>query len=192
MPSWEGENLSAPRRRGTARLWGGRTALLVIASLLAGACQLEGVDLRQDRRVEIVSPDEFRERVTLPVIIDWTVQDFEVTGPSPTSDDDSGYFLLLVDVDPQPPGEGLDYFARDDVECRQSESCPNEKYLAQKNIFTTSDTDFTIEHLGPAPGVDLMRGDADVHEATIVLVDGMGQRIGEGSWTTTFELVSEE
>jgi hypothetical protein len=168
--------------------------VVAVAALVAGACQFqfEGVALRQDQRVEIVSPDEFREQVQLPVMIDWTVRDFEVTGPSPASDANSGYFLLLVDVDPQPPGEGLDYFARDDVECRRSQNCPNEKYLAQKNIYTTVESEFTIEHLGPAPGVDLTSGDADVHEATIVLLDGTGHRIGEGSWSTTFELVEEE
>ncbi len=165
--------------------------LIALACSLTGCFQFQGVDLRQDTRVEIVSPDEFREQVELPVTIDWSVRDFEITGPSTSSDDDSGYFLLLVDVDPQPPGEGLDYFARDDIECRRSDTCPNPTYLAQRNIYTTTDTVFTIEQLGPAPGVDLARGDADVHEATIVLLDGTGHRIGEGSWSTTFELVGE-
>ncbi|MCA1677113.1 MAG: hypothetical protein LC799_34680, partial [Actinobacteria bacterium] len=64
----------------------GMTRALLAALVVAmPACTFKGIDLRQDRRVEIVSPD-FREEVSLPVTIDWTVQDFEVTGPDGASD----------------------------------------------------------------------------------------------------------
>ncbi|MCA1675119.1 MAG: hypothetical protein LC799_23995 [Actinobacteria bacterium] len=166
-------------------------ALLAALVVAMPACTFNGIALRQDRRVEIVSPD-FREEVSLPVTIDWTVQDFEVTGPDGASDENAGYFAVLVDLDPQPPGEGVEYFARDDVTCRKSEGCPNERYLERRGIFITDETDLILTNLSPAPGVDLDAGDRDLHEVSVILLDGQGHRIGEGSWTATFELPAED
>lgn len=162
----------------------------LLGILVAGGCRFQGIALRQDQRVKLVSPD-FREQVTLPVTIDWTVEDFEVTGPGGQPSDDSGYFGVFIDTDPQPPGEGLEYFSRDDVECRNSKRCLTRDYLAQRGVYTTSDTEITIEQIAPAPGVNVERGERDLHEVTIVLLDAQGRRIGEGSWSTTFELVGE-
>jgi len=164
-----------------------RSATAVIcATLLLSGCRFTGIDLLQDRRLTIVAPDD-REKVRLPVTVRWTVHDFRITGPGPNSSHSSGYFEVLVDADPQPPGEGTDVFAHGDPTCLRSQGCPNGQYLAQKGVHTTSATSFTIQHLAPAAGVDV--GQRDLHEVTIVLLDERGHRIGEGSWSVTLEIV---
>jgi hypothetical protein len=155
--------------------------------LLGGAgCSTEGLAFTQDQRVEIVSPD-YREILELPVEVDWDVTDDQLA-----SDLRNGTtFGVYIDVDPQPPGEALEYFARDDVQCQKSPDCPNERYLRRKGIHTTTASEITFGSLPIAPGVDLERGDPDFHEVTIVLLDENGARVGESAWAAIFEVARE-
>lgn len=168
----------------------GSTAWLLAFALLLAGCDLQGLDFRRDDRVAITAPEP-REEVQLPVVVDWTVEDFEVTGPAPTSgqsrapsaSDSAGYFAVFVDGFPQPPGETLAWFVRDDQPCQASPDCPNAQYFADKGIFTTTDTEFTVEAL---PAGDARR---DRHEVTIILLDPTGERIGESAFTIAFDVV---
>jgi hypothetical protein len=156
---------------------------LALLLLVASACTTTGLAFVQDKRVEIVSP-RYRERVQLPVRVAW-----EVTDNGLEADLQSGtQFGVYVDVDPQPPGQPLDYFARDDARCRESTTCPDAHYFRQRGIHTTTGTEITFPTLPIAPGVDLDRGDPDFHEVTIVLLDSEGVRIGESAWSITFEI----
>jgi hypothetical protein len=151
--------------------------------LVAGGCTTQGLAFVQDRRVEIVEPGG-RERVDLPVRVAW-----EVTDDNLRTELQSGTrFGVYVDVDPQPPGQPLEYFARDDKRCQASSTCPDERYFRQRGIHTTTATEITFPTLAIAPGVDLDRGDPDFHEMTIVLLDDEGVRIGESAWSITFEV----
>jgi hypothetical protein len=159
------------------------TKALALMLLVAGACTTQGLAFVQDKRVEIVAP-RYRDIVELPVRIDW-----EVTDDGLEADLQSGtHFGVFVDVDPQPPGQPLDYFARDDVRCRESSTCPDARYFRQRGIHTTTGTEITFPTLPIAPGVDLDRGDPDIHEVTVVLLDDEGRRIGESAWSITFEV----
>ena len=166
-------------------------ALGVSAVLLSmSGCALSGLAFEQDQRLRFESPS-YRQKVTLPYTIRWSMSDFQVTGETGEGGESSGYFEVLFDTGPQPPGQGLDYFARDDASCKSSGSCPNEHYLAQRGVYTTTDQFFTVKHLPPAPGVDLNRGQPDIHDVTIVLLNGAGKRIGESSWSTSFEITHD-
>ncbi len=164
----------------------GMGALFVTTS----GCALSGLAFEQDQRLRFEAPS-YREKVHLPFTIRWSMTDFEVAGPSSGSSPDSGYFEVLFDTGPQPPGDGVEYFARDNRSCRVSEGCPNRHYLAQQGVYTTTNDYIEVRHLPPAPGVDLARGQPDIHDVTIVLLDGAGKRIGESSWTTSFEIVHD-
>lgn len=158
-----------------------RTMLLF--GLLCASCQTEGLAFTQDKRVEITSPD-YRELLEQPVTIDWEVVDDDLA-------DQVGngvQFGVYMDIDPQPPGESLDYFGRDDPFCRRQPSCPDEKYLRRLGIHTTTDTEMTFETLPIAPGVDLERDQPDYHDVNIVLLDESGIRIGESAWHIVFEV----
>jgi hypothetical protein len=155
----------------------------LLLALTSSACQLEGNAFLQDRRVEIVSPD-YRELVDQPITVDWEVTDEELEQRI-GSDIQFGVYM---DIDPQPPGEPLDYFGRDDPQCMKQEDCPDEQYLRERGVHTTTETQMTFQTLPIAPGVDLENGDPDFHEMTLVLLDEQGVRIGESGWAATFEV----
>ncbi|MGH2806758.1 MAG: hypothetical protein ACRDKT_05725 [Actinomycetota bacterium] len=163
-----------------------RLGLLFLLLVLTTACQLQGLAFIQDRRVEVTSPG-YREIVDLPVTVDWDVTDEDLEA----SLGDDIQFGVYVDIDPQPPGEPLEYFARDDLRCKRTTGCPDEKYLRERGVYTTSETEMTFRLLPIAPGVDLERGDPDFHDVTIVLLNDEGVRIGESGWSITFEIDRE-
>ena len=150
-------------------------------ALLAGACVPEGLAFVQDDRVEIVAP-ESHTKVSLPVTIEWTVEDFEVTGPTASSSDSAGYFGLFVDTTPVPPDKTLEWIAREDRVCLNTPGCPDRTYLADRGVYSTTDTSFTLNRL---PDLDAYQGH-ETHEVTIVLLDGTGHRISENAWHVTF------
>lgn len=163
---------------------------VVVLALLATGCSTSGLQFREDDRVAITTP-RYREKVELPLTIDWEVHAFEVTGPGGQARDNAGYFAVLIDAEPPPPGESLAYYGRDDTSCRPEAGCPDEDYLAARGVYTTTQTEFHVERLAPASGVDVRAGDPDRHEVTIILLDGQGRRIGESVWTQPFEVVRE-
>jgi hypothetical protein len=161
-------------------------APMLMILLATSACTTQGLAFVQDRRVEIVAPG-YRELVEFPVTVDWEVESAELEDELA-----SGVtFGVFVDIDPQPPGEPMEYFARDDQQCLDSPSCPDAKYLGDRGIRTTSETEMTFETLPIGPGVDLERGDPDFHEVIIVLLDEDGVRVGESAWRITFEIDRE-
>ena len=157
-----------------------RCAFLVGLSLLASSCA-SGLAFVQDRRVEITSPAS-HAKVTLPVTITWTIEDFRLTGPNGRSEDDAGYFGVFIDRAPVPPGEPLSWIARDDKPCLRTPGCPDDVYLADRRVRFTEIPSIRFEQL---PDLNAYRGH-EVHEVTIVLLDGNGERIGESAWYLTF------
>lgn len=160
-------------------------ATAAVLSLLAPAgCGVQGLNFREDTRVRITAPAD-RTQVGLPVTIEWEVSDFHITGPGerPAHGRDAGYFAVLIDRAPQPPGQPLSWHARDDDSCSTARGCPDEEWYAQRQIFTTTDTTFTVAHMAT-------RGDErrDFHEAVIILLDTDGRRIGESAFAVEFEL----
>jgi len=159
-------------------------------AILATGCSTSGLQFREDDRVRINAPS-YREKVELPLTIEWEVHGFEVSGPTGQPRDDAGYFAVLFDAEPPPPGESLAYFARDDTSCRPEAGCPDEDYLAARGVYITTQTEFHVERLAPTPGINVSRGEPDRHDVTIILLDGQGRRIGESVWTQPFEVVRE-
>ena len=148
---------------------------------LLSACVPEGLAFVQDDRLEITSPEGNTE-VDLPVTIEWEIEDFEITGPDGRSEDDAGYFGVFVDESPVPPAKSLEWIAKDDRACRNTPGCPDKVYLADHNVFSTTETEFTVKNV---PDLDTASGH-ESHEVTIVLLDGTGHRIGESAWYVTF------
>lgn len=161
---------------------------LLVAAVLVSACSTTGLSLVVDDRLTFVQPED-REVVTLPVTIEWRMEDFEVTrtpAPGESGDDrrDRGYFGVFIDRTPQPPNEPLEWFARDDEACERDPQCPDEEWFATRGIHTTTETSFTIDLL-PRPADSDRR---ELHEVTVVLLDPSGARIGESAWTIQFEV----
>ncbi len=153
----------------------GAGAAALVGALALGAlagCGVRGLAFREDTRVDIVEPAD-REVVALPVTVRWTVRDF------------GGSFAVVVDGAPQPPGEPLGWFARDDDSCRARVGCPDEEYLANRRVFVTAEPELTVERL---PDTEIEGRRREFHEVTVVLLDGEGRRVGESAWSVEFQV----
>jgi hypothetical protein len=162
-----------------------RVSIGVCLVLLLSGCAVSGLSFRIDDRLQILRPAD-REEVSLPVTIEWDIDDFDVIEPDGSDDPGRGYFGVFVDRAPQPPGQTVEWFAKDDESCRPADGCPDEQYLADRGVYTTTETQFVVETLPPPPSDQVAR--RELHEVTIVLFDGSGRRIGESAFTAEFEV----
>lgn len=145
-----------------------RLAILLTCTAVLASCRVEGIDLVVDDRIRITSPDD-RAEVALPVEVRWAARDL----PS------GARFAVFVDRAPQPPGEPLAWFAREDETCRPADGCPSAYYFAQRSIYETEAQRHRIVAL--APRRDMARGRRDHHEVTVVVLDERGRRVGEAA-----------
>jgi hypothetical protein len=157
-------------------------AVLAMALLLPG-CAVKGLGFREDDRVKIVSPKN-HSTLKLPVTVRWTTKDFRVTGPGGSPTDDAGYFAVFLDRSPQPPGETVEWLAKDDPTCFRSRGCPDAAWFTDHNIFPTTATSFTVDVLPTRTKEDLRT----LHEVTVVLLDAAGRRIGESAFWVDFRV----
>lgn len=147
------------------------------------ACGVRGLSFIADDRVSIVSPKD-RATVELPMRVKWEVEDFRVSGRTGRVEKDTGYFAVFVDRAPQPPGRTVESLAAGDSACEVDPACPDEAYFASRGVYTTSETELIIDFIP-----DLAQGDnRDLHELTVVLLNGKGERIGESAFRVEFEV----
>jgi hypothetical protein len=168
--------------RGRAR----SLALGVVCVALVSGCGVRGLNFTDDKRLSFVTPGD-RAEVRLPVTVEWTVRDFQRTGPDGSARPDAGSFGVYVDRTPQPPGEKQSWLVRNDPSCKRDPAvCVEDDFLAQRDIHATTETTFVIERL-PSPSGDAKRR-REFHEVTVVLLNGRGERIGESAFVRQFEV----
>jgi hypothetical protein len=163
-----------------------RAGLFLALVIVASACGVSGLNFVKDERVTITSPGD-RAEVTLPVTFTWDVTDFQVTGPDGSEREDAGYFGVYVDRAPQPPERSQAWLVREDSRCvAEPAPCAEASFLAQFNIFSTTERTFTVERVQePTEQAERRR---EFHEVTIVLLNGRGERIGESAFLREFEV----
>lgn len=111
------------------------------------------------------------------------MNDFSVAPPgSGPASDDRGYFALFVDRAPVRPGQTL--LAVADKSCRTTPGCFDAQYLANKEVYATRATTFTIQQVQSIDSYQKIQ----LHEVTVVLLDTAGHRIGENAWYIDFRL----
>lgn len=154
-------------------------AACFVLSLLLASCDVASMALIQDKRVEILEPKD-RSTVSLPFTIKWNVFDFTITGADGKSRQAAGYFAVFIDRQPIPPRKTLKWFVQQDESC-YGEACGSLGNL--EDVYTTDDQSLEIEQL-PA----ISEGPStELHEATIILLDGTGARIGESAFHVRFK-----
>lgn len=158
-------------------------ALLVACAAVAG-CVPQGLAFRVDDRLTFVSPED-RSTVTLPVVLDWEVRDFDVVDPGEPVRRHAGYFAVFVDRAPMPPNESLSWLARKDTSCREADGCPDEEYLNTRGVYTTTETELVLEQL---PRTTDREDRKERHRAVVVLLDSAGHRIGESAFEVAFDV----
>ncbi|MFI6603645.1 hypothetical protein ACIBHX_46070 [Nonomuraea sp. NPDC050536] len=151
----------------------------VVALAGCGLTDLNDLNFRVDGRLHFVSP-EARSTVKSSATITWTMDDFRIAarGSEPPSRD-AGHFAIFVDQPPIEPGHTMDDVAEGDLLCEGSSSCPDETYLANHDVYTTTNKSFEIPSIPNLPG---SKEELQPHTITIVLMDTSGRRIGESAW----------
>ena len=149
-------------------------ALAMVVITLPG-CAFDGLNFVQDDRVSITAPRD-RAEVELPITIRWTARDFD------------GTYAVFVDRAPVPPGETLTWLAEEDEVCEETPGCPNEVWFRDRDVYATTTTELTLDDLP-----DLTDDDRrDFHEATVVLLDRGGRRVGEAAFTVEFQVARDD
>jgi hypothetical protein len=150
-------------------------AAVLLAAAVAGCA--DSAAFRQPDAVEIVEPHD-RAEVTLPVSVRWR------------SDLDGGaagdpYFAVFVDQAPIRPGQSLRVLA--DESCNRTKGCPDLQYLRDRYVYVTDETQVTLDVV-PRKDSSQRTGARDTHEATIVVLDADGRRVGEAAYAVEFEV----
>jgi hypothetical protein len=160
---------------------------LILATALCSGCAPSRSQLlfRQDTRLHFSSPKQ-RSEVKLPVTLRWTMRSFDAVGAGlgpPRRD--AGYFAVFVDRTPVRPGETLEAVAKGDPACLKSPTCPDQLYLEQRQVYTTTASSLTLTQVYPFTHT---HGRLQLHTATVILLDERGHRIGESAWEIQFKL----
>lgn len=153
---------------------------VALAAALAG-CGVGDLQFRNDDRLSFSSPGD-RQRVTLPVTVSWSMEDFQAVGLDGSSSEGKGVYAVFVDRAPMPVGKDVTWLARDDRSCLRDPRCPNPTYLSEQGVYLTTTPQVVVDRLPDAgDGV----GD-EQHYVNVVLLDGTGKRIGESAWYRPF------
>jgi hypothetical protein len=177
---------ASARERSLRLAW--RRVVLQIATLLGGGaillsgCSLSGIALTADTRLRFTAPAPLA-LVTLPVHLAWVMSDFVVRPPGagPVAGD-AGYFAVFVDRAPMAPGQTFAAIAG--ASCHPTSECLTPSYLAGQGVYTTERHSLTLSQVTPLNSYQSVQ----LHEATVVLMDSSGRRIGESAWVIDFRL----
>jgi hypothetical protein len=159
-------------------------AVVLALPFVLTACGVSGLNFKQDKRLTITAPTD-RSRVGLPLTVRWEVDDFSVTGRDGSRRADAGYFGVYLDRAPQPPERKQDWLLRDEPRCRGNTTCSSPGVLADARIYSTSETSLTLDNIAD---LDPESDRRDIHEVTVVLLNGRGERIGESAFIVEFEI----
>ena len=149
------------------------TSLVLAASVLTGV-GCAGQQLVADTRLSITSPRS-RTTVEVPVTVRWTMR-----SPVP-----GGSYAVFVDREPIKVGQTVrSVIDASDGACKADPSCPDAAYLAAHDVYVTTATDVTIDH------VPVLRSDRSnpEHEVTVILLDPHGRRTSESAWFGDFKV----
>jgi hypothetical protein len=155
---------------------------IALLALVLSSCTVQNVQLRTDDRLHITAPRS-RAVVATPVTVRWSMRDFDAAGLDGRSVPNRGAFVVFVDRAPMPAGKTLTSVANGDKSCELDPRCPDEKYLADRGVYVTTETSLTLAELPP---VTAGRGN-EQHYVNVVLVDGTGRRVGESAWYRQFQ-----
>lgn len=154
-----------------------RVVLALAVSAVLGACRPGSLQFVADHRVRFTSPRD-RSLVGAPATMTWTVSGFAPTGLDGRSNRGAGAFAAFVDANPMPVGRDLHWVGRATKTCKKDPACVTPEFLATRNVYVTTASHL---HLDVWPAATVVRGRAE-HRVIIVLVDGLGRRIGESAW----------
>jgi hypothetical protein len=151
-----------------------RLVLIGVIVSLSACANLSNLNFRIDHRLHWQGPRE-RALVQTPLTLTWS---FDRLPPGST-------FAVFVDRAPVKPGQTLKAVASGDRACKSDPTCPNAEYLAERRVYATTGMTLSLDLVAPLAG---NRDHVQLHQATIVLLDAAGRRVGESAWTRQFKV----
>jgi hypothetical protein len=143
---------------------------LLAATVTMAGCGISNLSFVVNNRIHFTAPKP-RALVHLPVTISWRAD------PPLTS----GSYAVFVDRAPIKPGQTLAAVA--DATCRRTPGCLTVAYLANRSVFQTTAPTLTLATVH----VDsTTKATIQTHEATVVILDAQGRRVGESAWYIDF------
>lgn len=94
-------------------------------------------------------------------------------------------WAVFFDASPMRPGQTLRSLVPLGDPCLADAGCPDEKWLADRNVYVSSATRLTVQQLPDFRGENRSR---DQHEVSIVRLDERGARVGESVFVREFEI----
>jgi hypothetical protein len=140
------------------------------AGVALAGCHLDGVSFIEDSRVDVVQPAD-NSRVKLPFELRWTATRVD------------GRFAVLFDRSPMAPGRPLRSLMPKSDSCGAVGDCPDAAWLAAHYVYLTAATRVVVTAL---PDRRRNGHTPDTHQATIVMVDRSGRRIGQSAFIRDF------
>lgn len=158
-------------------------AAVLLTGLLSscGITHLQDLNFRVDNRLHFTMP-KARTLVHPPLTVRWTMRDFTIAAPhSAPPSRTAGYFAVFVDRAPIRPEQTMKAVAHSlgDRSCELNPACPDESYLEQHQIYTTTAESLTLDQI---PSLTTDQEKVQLHTITVVLMDTSGHRIGESAW----------
>lgn len=157
-------------------------ALALLCTVMAAGCGFSNLSFTTDTRLHFVTPKS-RALVQTPLQLAWVINNFQVVPPGTTPvSSHSGYFAVFIDRAPIRPGQTIDVVA--DKSCRRTPGCVNAGYLADRGVYVTSAENVTLKEVASLNSYQKVQ----LHEATVVLMNSAGHRIGESAWYLDFRM----
>jgi hypothetical protein len=145
-----------------------RVALLALGLVALAGCRSHDLAFRDDDRLRIVRPGD-RQRVTLPVTLEWSGS--------------ASLYAVFVDRSPMPPGKDLDWLARGDDACKRSPSCPDRAWFNAHGVFLSETKSVSIPAI-PSSSGRRARSDGGHRFVLVPLRDGGWRSTESGSART--------
>jgi hypothetical protein len=143
------------------------TALAVGLSISVGGCS--GLEFSQDRRLSFTAPAA--DKLThLPVTLSWSMKNYRAG-----SGDD---FAVFIDQQPVKVGHNVDSVL-------PAGTITTRALLAAANVYVTPANQLTLRIV---PDLSNDTASRQRHTATVVLLDGKGDRMNESAWSRQFDL----
>ena len=150
-------------------------AAVVVLTALTSCSSLDKLQFVQDNSLTIKAPKNL-STVALPFDVAWSLAD---------GHDGSQRYAVFLDRYPMAPGKDVRSVVEQDANCRGTDLCLGDDYLARVyGIYVTDDASITVQSL-PVRSASLGGG---AHYATVVPVDDAWNRQGESVWFISFQV----
>jgi hypothetical protein len=155
--------------------------LIALMSLVLVACRTSGLEFEKNDSLRMLTP-RANSLVKLPVTLRWAPADLPRGGA-----DGLSTYAVFVDRAPIGPGKTLKSVCEQgDLICRDTKGQPDQSYLEQRDVYLAPRN--RLKLLAVTDHKNRYAGSKVIHEATVVMLNAAGERVGEESYSVEFRV----